>query len=61
MKNNVFSDDFAKRAFIQEECGKLIQFIKRYIGGICPIESEFIATVRVVGKIARIYSIGDNE
>ena len=61
MQHDVFTDDFAKSAFLKEKCGKLIQFVERYIGRIRPVERELVTAVRIVGEIACVYAIGDNE
>ena len=55
--HDIFPYDFAKRTFFQEEYGKLIQFIKRMIGSIRPIECKLITAIRIVGKIAGIDTI----
>ena len=58
MQHNILSYDFAKRTFFQEEYGKLIQFIERMIGSICPGECELIPTIWIIGKIASINTVG---
>ena len=61
MQHNILSYDFAKCTFFQEEYGKLIQFIERMIGGICPVECELIPTIWIIGKIASVNTIGTTE
>ena len=61
MQHDVFADDFSERTFFKEENCKLIQFIERHIGGIRPVERKLVAAVRIVGEIASVYSIGNNE
>ena len=42
-------------------CGKLAKVVYRFIIRQCPIEGEFVAAVGIIGKIARVYAIGDHK
>ena len=61
MQYDIFSYDFAKVTFFQEEYGKFIQFIERMIGCIRPIECKLISTIGIIGKIASIYTVGNDK
>lgn len=58
MQNDVLAYNLAQRTLVEEHCGKLLQVVERHIGCIRPVESELIATIRVVGKIASVHTIG---
>ena len=40
-------------------CGELTKVVHRFIIRQCPIEGEFVTAVGIIGKIARVYAIGD--
>lgn len=58
MQYYVLAYNLAQRALVEEHCGKFLQVVERHIGGIRPVESKLIATIRVVGEIASVYTIG---
>ena len=58
MQYNVLANNLAQRTLVEEHCGKLLQVVERDIGGISPVERKLIATIRVVGEIASVHTIG---
>ena len=58
MQHYVLADNLTQRTLVEEHCGKLLQVVERHVGGIRPVESELISTIRVVGEIASVYTIG---
>ena len=58
MQYNVLANNLAQRTLVEEHSGKLLQVVERNVGGISPVECELIATIRVVGEIASVHTIG---
>ena len=61
MQDDILTDNLAQRTLVEEHCGKLLQVVERHIGCIRPVECELIATIRVVGEIASVHTIGDDK
>ena len=61
MQYYVLAYNLAQRALVEEHCGKLLQVVERHIGGIRPVESELISAIRIICKIASVYTIGYDE
>lgn len=61
MQYDVFPDNLAERTLFQEKYSKLIQFIERQIRRIRPVKCELISTIRIIGEITSIYTIGNDK
>ncbi len=61
MQDNVFADNLAKVALVEEEGSELVQLIERNVGGICPVESKLESAIRVVGEVSGVHTIGNNK
>ena len=58
MQYYVLAYNLAQRALVEEHCGKFLQVIERHIGCIRPVECELISAIRIICKIASVYTIG---
>ena len=61
MQHDIFAQHFAQRTFVEEELRKHREVVERHILCIRPVERELISAVGIVGEIACIDTIGDNE
>ena len=57
MQHYIFADDLSQRTLVEKEVGEHIQVVERPVLGIRPVEREFVAAVRIVGKIACIHAV----
>ena len=61
MKHDVFANHLTKGTFIKEHCCKQTEVVEGVVILVRPIESKLVALVGVVGEIAGVYTVGDNE
>ena len=61
MQDDILTDNLAQRALVEEHCGKFLQVVERHIGCIRPVECELISAIRIICKIASVYTIGYDE
>lgn len=61
MHYDVFTDHLAKSAFVKKICGKQAQFVEWIVEFVSPIKRELKSLIGIIGKVARIYTIGYYE
>ena len=61
MQYNVLANNLSQRTLFEENRCKLLQVIERHVGSISPVERELITTIRVIGEIAGVHTIGNDK
>ena len=61
VQDDVFGNHLAHGAFVKEVGRKLAEIVHRLIVGQCPVEGKLIATVGIIGEIARVDTVGDDK
>ena len=61
MQDDVFANHLAEIALVEEEIGEFAQVVERHVFLVGPIESELIAAIGIVGKIACVHTIADDK
>ena len=61
VQDDIFGNHLAQGTFVKEMSRELAEVVHRIIVDEGPIESELITAVRVIGEIAGVNTVGDDE
>lgn len=61
MQDDVLAYHLAKSAFVEEKVSKSAEVVEGHVFLVGPIEGEFVAAVGIVGKVARVHAVADDE
>ena len=61
VQHNVFADHLAKSAAVKEHGREKAEVVEWVVGFVSPVERELVALIGIVCKVARVYTVGDNE